>query len=123
MSQGCRPAPLRLSCSTICFRQWPRLIYDCNHHHAAGWSPAKAIRRLGARSIGLVHRRDAVGSENRYPLGAGEIDFRSLIAVLEGQACPGRYSLEFTDAADSVEATKVLLRSIDHLAACGLPPS
>ncbi len=103
---------------------WARLIYDCNHHHAAGWSPADAIHRLGARSIGLVHLRDAVGRENRYPLGAGEIDFRTLVEVLEGAGYSGRYSLEFTDAADSVEATKeVLLRSIDHLAACGLPAS
>lgn len=123
-SKLCRDVDEALALLERIGHPWARLIYDCNHHHAAGWSPADAIRRLGARSIGLVHLRDAVGTENRYPLGAGEIDFRTLIAVLEGDGYTGRYALEFTDAADSVAGTKdVLRRSVEFLDECGFPRS
>lgn len=87
------------------------LILDVNHHHAAGWSPALSVAALGSLGIGLVHLRDACGRENRYPLGAGEIDFTELSDALRANGYTGRCSLEFTDAAPTMQGTHALIRS------------
>lgn len=85
------------------------LIFDCNHHHAAGWSMPEAVRRV-ASHIRLIHLRDAVGTGNAYPLGAGEIDLGALIRTLDGIGYDGVYSLELTDAAPTLDGVKQALR-------------
>lgn len=91
------------------------LIFDCNHHHAAGWSMPDAVRRVG-HLIRLVHLRDAVKRDNIYPLGTGEIDFAAMFAALDEIGYEGRYSLEFTDAADTLEGNVHKVReSLEYL--------
>lgn len=93
------------------------LIHDVNHHHAAGWTPARAVAALGPERIGLVHLRDAIGRDNAYPLGAGEIDFAALGAALASAGYAGRCSFEFTDAAPTLAGNvDQLRRSLAFLA-------
>ncbi|TVR49652.1 MAG: sugar phosphate isomerase/epimerase [Puniceicoccaceae bacterium] len=93
------------------------LIYDINHHHAAGWDPARSVAALGADRIGIVHLRDAVGRGNAFPLGAGEIDLPAVFRELEAGGYRGVYSFEFTDAAPDFEGNvEMLRRSIAFIA-------
>jgi len=86
-------------------------MLDTNHHAAAGWGMARAVEAFGARNICLVHLRDAVHCENRYPLGAGEVNFRELFTALRAGGYAGRYSFEFTDAAPTVDGNAAVIRA------------
>jgi sugar phosphate isomerase/epimerase len=93
-----------------------QLILDINHHHAAGVTPAEAVAAIGAAEVGIVHLRDAVGRDNRFPLGAGDIDFKALFQALEAGGYPGCYSFEFTDASPTFDGNvDMLRRSIAYL--------
>jgi sugar phosphate isomerase/epimerase len=109
-SKLCRDAPEALQLLRACGHPNVQLILDINHHHAAGWRPARVVETIGAQNIGMVHLRDAVGRENRFPLGAGEIDFRELFAALRAGGYAGRYAFEFTDAAATLEGNMEMLR-------------
>lgn len=112
----CRDAHEAEALLRACGHSNVQLILDINHHHAAGWRPAQVVAALGATNIGIVHLRDAVGRENRYPLGAGEIDFAELFTSLEEGGYRGRFAFEFTDAADSLAGNvAVLRRSLETL--------
>lgn len=109
---------------SACGRPGVQLVYDVNHHHAAGWTPARSVARLGAACIGIVHLRDAIGRENRYPLGSGEIDFAALFHALHEAGYDGRSSFEFTDAASTLAGNvEQLRRSLDFLATLPVPPA
>jgi len=86
------------------------LIFDCNHHHVSGWPMADSVRALRGL-IGLVHLRDAVGRDNVYPIGAGDIDFAGLVEALRETEYEGLYAFEFTDAADTIEGVRDMLRA------------
>ncbi len=91
------------------------LIFDSNHHEAAGWGMRRAVERFGDR-IALVHLRDGRGRENCYPLGAGAIRFDDMFAALDEAGYKGRYHFEFTDAGATIEDNKTMLaRSVDYL--------
>ncbi len=93
-----------------------QLILDVNHHHAAGWSPRDSVMGIGAKEIGIVHLRDADGRDNRFPLGAGRIDFRELFKALNDLGYSGGFSFEFTDASPTFEGNiEILERSIEYL--------
>lgn len=109
-SKLCRDANEALALLQACGHPNVQLILDINHHHAAGWRPARVVAALGARNIGIVHLRDAVGRENRFPLGAGEIDFPELFAALRDGGYAGRLAFEFTDAAPTLEGNVDMLR-------------
>lgn len=74
------------------------------------------MEQIGAKKIGIVYLRDAVGRNNRCPPGAGEINFRELFEALsEGGHC-GFVSSEFTDAAPTLEGNiEILRQSIRYL--------
>lgn len=116
-SKLCRDADEALALLRACGHPNVRLILDINHHHAAGWKPAQVVAALGAANIGIVHLRDAAGRDNRFPLGAGEIDFRELFSALENGGYAGRYAFEFTDAATTREGNvEMLRRSLAYIA-------
>lgn len=106
----CRDANEALALLRACGHDNVQLILDINHHHAAGWRPAQAVTALGPSNIGIVHLRDAIGRENRFPLGAGEIDFPELFAALRTGGYAGRFAFEFTDAAPTLEGNVEMLR-------------
>jgi sugar phosphate isomerase/epimerase len=109
---------------SACGRPDVQLVYDVNHHHAAGWTPAHSVAQLGAARIGIVHLRDAIGRENRYPLGVGEIDFTAVFNALHEIGFAGRCSFEFTDAAPTLAGNvEQLRRSLDFLASLPVPPA
>jgi len=116
-SKLCRDADDALALLRACGHPNVQLILDINHHHAAGWKPARVVAALGAANIGIVHLRDAAGRDNRFPLGAGEIDFRELCEALENAGYTGRYAFEFTDAATTLEGNiEMLRRSLAYIA-------
>ena len=116
-SKLCRDADEARALLSACDHPNVQLILDINHHHAAGWRPGRVVAALGAQAIGLVHLRDASGRENRFPLGAGEIDFAELFAALRAGGYTGRFSFEFTDAATTLEGNlHMLRRSLDFVA-------
>lgn len=91
------------------------LIFDINHHHAAGWRMDDVIKVSGDL-MQLVHLRDAIGRENQYPLGTGEIDIPLLFKELNQTGYKGLYAFEFTGASDTVEGNKdILFRSVQYL--------
>lgn len=91
------------------------LIFDINHHHAAGWRMDDVIKVSGDRLL-HVHLRDAIARDNQYPLGTGEIDIPLLFKTLNQTGYKGMYGFEFTGASDTVEGNKkILLQSIDYL--------
>lgn len=92
-----------------------RLIFDGNHHAAAGWRMRDAIRMVGSR-IAIVHLRDADGAENRYPLGSGRIDYAEMFDALDEAGFQGPLAFEFSESWGSVEANSAVIRaSIDYL--------
>jgi myo-inositol catabolism protein IolH len=112
----CRDAIEAQALLKACGHENVQLIVDINHYHAAGWRPTRVVETLGARNIGIVHLRDAVGRENRFPLGAGEVDFPELFRALRAGGYAGRYAFEFTNAAPTLEGNvDMLRRSLDYI--------
>jgi sugar phosphate isomerase/epimerase len=87
-----------------------RLIFDLGHHRRAGWDLAAAWAEVGPW-VDHVHLKDQAGGKGRYPLGKGEIDFRSFFALAAQTGYAGRFGFEFPDAADTAAAVTDLLRS------------
>ncbi|MBD2848096.1 sugar phosphate isomerase/epimerase [Paenibacillus sp. IB182496] len=91
------------------------LIFDTDHHEAAGWGMEQAIERL-REQIGHVHLRDSIQGANRYPLGSGHVDFRAAFAALERIGRPLSYALEFSNCGESLEEiAETLQKSVAYL--------
>jgi len=99
----------------LCRHDNVRLIFDGNHHAAAGWGMRDAVEQVG-RHIAIVHLRDADGADNRYPLGAGRIDYAEMFDALDSVGYAGPLAFEFSESWGSVKANaEMIRRSIDYL--------
>lgn len=92
-----------------------RLVFDVGHHRKAGWTLADAWAMVGPW-VDHLHLRDQADGHGRYPLGAGEIDFRELLGLLDRDGYAGCLGLEFPDAApEPAQVVDLLRQSREHL--------